>query len=178
MVICQKCGYDNELGRIFCHSCGTKLNLSEIKSVSQGGKSLARKKAGGIGKTIGRMINIAILVVVVSVISPTQARHVEPMPTAGQGGPVAATRRALAAATTGCPARTRCSATAAIRTAFVLPPVPRCHAARVRQPVPARSRGAAPSSSDPSPFGSPSTGSACPATSPPAMLAARPVLNA
>lgn len=68
MVICQKCGYDNELGRIFCHSCGTKLNLSEIKSVSQGGKSLARKKAGGIGKTIGRVVNVAILVVVVAVV--------------------------------------------------------------------------------------------------------------
>jgi hypothetical protein len=68
MVICQKCGYDNELGRIFCHSCGTKLDLSEIKSVSQGGKSLRRKKAGGFGKTIGRIINVAILVALLAVV--------------------------------------------------------------------------------------------------------------
>jgi hypothetical protein len=68
MVICQKCGYDNELGRIFCHSCGTKLNLSEIKSPSQGGKSLAKKKASSAGKTFGRIINIAILVAVIAVL--------------------------------------------------------------------------------------------------------------
>lgn len=69
MVICEKCGYDNELGRIFCHSCGAKLNLSEIKSASQGGKSLAKKKAGsGPWKTIRRTVNILILLVVVAVI--------------------------------------------------------------------------------------------------------------
>ena len=68
MVICQKCGYDNELGRIFCHSCGTKLDLSEIKSPSQGGKSLKKKKAGGTGKTIVRIINFAIVVVVIATI--------------------------------------------------------------------------------------------------------------
>ena len=68
MVICQKCGYDNELGRIFCHSCGTKLNLSEIKSPSQGGKSLKKKKAGGVGRTIGRIIYGAILLVVAAAI--------------------------------------------------------------------------------------------------------------
>lgn len=69
MVICQKCGYDNELGRIFCHSCGAKLDLTEIKSPSQGGKSLAKKKRGTpAGKIIRRTINIAILVIVVAVI--------------------------------------------------------------------------------------------------------------
>ena len=69
MVICQKCGYDNELGRIFCHSCGTKLDLSEIKSPSQGGKSLKKKKAGGAaGKTVVRFVNFAIVVVVIATI--------------------------------------------------------------------------------------------------------------
>jgi hypothetical protein len=68
MVICQKCGYDNELGRIFCHSCGTKLNLSEIKSTSQGGKSLKKKKAGGAGKTIVRIVNFAIVAAVIATI--------------------------------------------------------------------------------------------------------------
>lgn len=67
MVICQKCGYDNELGRIFCHSCGTKLDLSEIKSPSQGGKSLKKKKAGGIGRTLGRIVNFAILAALIAV---------------------------------------------------------------------------------------------------------------
>jgi len=68
MVICQKCGYDNELGRIFCHSCGTKLNLTEIKAPSQGGKSLKKKKTGGPGKILFRILNVAILAALVTVI--------------------------------------------------------------------------------------------------------------
>ena len=68
MVICSKCGYDNELGRIFCHSCGAKLNLSEIKSPSQGGKDLTKRKKSGSVRMLRRAINIIILVVVVTAI--------------------------------------------------------------------------------------------------------------
>ncbi|HXI85087.1 MAG TPA: zinc ribbon domain-containing protein [Verrucomicrobiae bacterium] len=68
MVICQKCGYDNELGRIFCHSCGAKLNLSEIKSPSQGGKDLTKKKKGGAVKALRRVVNIVVLLVVVGTL--------------------------------------------------------------------------------------------------------------
>jgi hypothetical protein len=67
MVICSKCGYDNELGRIFCHSCGAKLNLSEIKSPSQGGKDLTKKKkrkAGMLKRTIGVLILVGIAAVI------------------------------------------------------------------------------------------------------------------
>jgi hypothetical protein len=83
MLICQKCGYDNELGRIFCHSCGTKLDLSEIKSPSQGGKSLAKKKAGSdAGRIIRRTIDVAILVaVIVVVFLVVQVPNVRPIST-------------------------------------------------------------------------------------------------
>jgi hypothetical protein len=67
MVVCEKCGYDNELGRIFCHSCGAKLNLSEIKSPSQGGKSLAKKKTGS-WKPFWRMIEVLILLAVIAAL--------------------------------------------------------------------------------------------------------------
>ena len=30
MLICKKCGIDNPLGRVFCTSCGTKLDLSDV----------------------------------------------------------------------------------------------------------------------------------------------------
>jgi hypothetical protein len=67
MLTCSKCGYDNELGRIFCHSCGAKLDLSNIKSPSQGGAKL--KKKGGTGsKLVGRTIGILILVALIAVI--------------------------------------------------------------------------------------------------------------
>ena len=68
MVICQKCGYDNELGRIFCHSCGAKLNLSEIKSPSQGGKDLTKKKKRAAVRVLRQTINILILLVIVTVV--------------------------------------------------------------------------------------------------------------
>ncbi len=67
MVICPKCGYDNELGRIFCHSCGAKLNLSEIKSPSQGGKNLTKKKKGK-GGMLGRLIQVVVVLGIVAVI--------------------------------------------------------------------------------------------------------------
>src|SRR5580704_15167710 len=68
MVICSKCGYDNELGRIFCHSCGAKLNLSEIKAPGQGGKDLTKKKKGGKGKTLGRVVQVVVVALIITVI--------------------------------------------------------------------------------------------------------------
>ena len=68
MVICSKCGYDNELGRIFCHSCGAKLNLSEIKAPGQGGKDLTKKKKGGKGKTLGRVVQVVVVALIITVV--------------------------------------------------------------------------------------------------------------
>src|SRR5580704_13545867 len=86
MVICSKCGYDNELGRIFCHSCGAKLNLSEIKSPSQGGKSLAKKSAGTpAGRIVKRAINVVILVAIIAVFYlAAQVPPVRPISTANE----------------------------------------------------------------------------------------------
>jgi hypothetical protein len=67
MVICSKCGYDNELGRIFCHSCGAKLNLSEIKSPSQGGKDLTKRKKRK-GGMLTRLIQVVIVLAIIAVI--------------------------------------------------------------------------------------------------------------
>jgi hypothetical protein len=84
MVVCQKCGYDNELGRIFCHSCGAKLDLSEIKSPSQGGKSLAKKKTGS-WKPFWRMIEVLILLAVIAaVFFAMQVPSVRPISTSSE----------------------------------------------------------------------------------------------
>lgn len=32
MIICNKCGTDNQLGRVFCGKCGTKLDLRDMSS--------------------------------------------------------------------------------------------------------------------------------------------------
>jgi len=34
MIICGKCGVDNQLGRVFCTSCGAKLDLTNMSSQS------------------------------------------------------------------------------------------------------------------------------------------------
>src|ERR1700693_2000812 len=84
MVICSKCGYDNELGRIFCHSCGAKLNLSEIKSPSQGGKDLTkkRKRKGGM---LARLIQIVIaLAIVVTLVLVLQVPALRPISTSSE----------------------------------------------------------------------------------------------
>lgn len=81
MIVCSKCGYDNELGRIFCHSCGAKLDLSEIKSSSQGGAKLKKKSDAG-GKLLGRVIGIIILVALVAAIFlAAQVPSVRPLST-------------------------------------------------------------------------------------------------
>jgi hypothetical protein len=82
MIACSKCGYDNELGRIFCHSCGAKLDLTEIKSPSQGGKSLTKKSGGGVGKLLSRVVLIAILaIIVVILVLAFQVPNIRPIST-------------------------------------------------------------------------------------------------
>ncbi|MGA2604086.1 MAG: zinc-ribbon domain-containing protein [Verrucomicrobiia bacterium] len=85
MIVCSKCGYDNELGRIFCHSCGAKLDLTEIKSPSQGGKSLRKRIKGGAGKLVSRVVSIAILaVVVVALFLACQVPNIRPISTSSE----------------------------------------------------------------------------------------------
>lgn len=65
MLRCPKCGYDNELGRIFCHSCGAKLDLNQIKPPGRAGRRLRKK--GGVSATrlVRRVIEVAVLALVV-----------------------------------------------------------------------------------------------------------------
>ncbi len=64
MLTCPNCNYENELGRIFCHQCGTKLDLDQIKPPSRGGKSLA-KKSGSATRVLGWVVRLVILAAVV-----------------------------------------------------------------------------------------------------------------
>jgi len=59
MLICSKCGYDNQLGRIFCHSCGEKLDLTSVKPPTAAEKT-RRKVKRGIGRTLRMILGLAI----------------------------------------------------------------------------------------------------------------------
>ena len=68
MLICPKCGYDNELGRIFCHSCGDKLDLSNIKPATATEKKLRQAKRATTS-VVRRCVELAIVgVVVLSIV--------------------------------------------------------------------------------------------------------------
>ena len=60
MLICPQCGNDNELGRIFCHGCGTKLDLSSIKPPTAMEKKARRIKRGAM-RTLRIAVDLIIL---------------------------------------------------------------------------------------------------------------------
>ena len=59
MLECPKCKFNNELGRIFCHQCGTKLDLSQIKPPTEGAKMRRRVKRN-VARTTRTLIELAI----------------------------------------------------------------------------------------------------------------------
>src|SRR2546422_2604318 len=65
MLQCQKCGFDNELGRIFCHQCGTKLDLTQIKAPGHGGKKLRRKGDWSVRKIVKWVVDLVLLALLV-----------------------------------------------------------------------------------------------------------------
>jgi len=67
MIVCSKCGYDNELGRIFCHSCGAKLDLTEVRAPGKG-RRMFKRTGGGARKLFSRLVSIAVLAVIVVVL--------------------------------------------------------------------------------------------------------------
>ena len=63
MLECPKCGFNNELGRIFCHQCGNKLDLEKIKAPTKGARMRRRMKSGA-----SRLIRIVIETAVAGVL--------------------------------------------------------------------------------------------------------------
>lgn len=62
MLECPKCQFDNELGRIFCHACGTKLDLSKIKPPTQGAK-MRRRVKNRVVSTVRLVIELVLIAV-------------------------------------------------------------------------------------------------------------------
>jgi hypothetical protein len=78
MLKCQKCNYENELGRIFCHQCGTKLDLDKIKPGSHSAPKIKRKGALTTARVVSRVVNLAIVAVVIwAIYLMVQIPHIE-----------------------------------------------------------------------------------------------------
>ncbi len=81
MVSCPKCGYSNELGRIFCHKCGVKLDLEEVRPPAARGV-----QARGPGWSAKRIVGLAVrLVVLVGVV--VMVALVLQVPPSGESNP-------------------------------------------------------------------------------------------
>jgi len=65
MLTCGKCGTDNPLGRIFCGSCGSKLDMSDMSAEAVASQP-ARRRSSGSGRS-GRSGGIILLIVVMVV---------------------------------------------------------------------------------------------------------------
>ena len=65
MLVCPKCSFDNELGRIFCHQCGAKLDLDKIKPTSGPGRIVRRKRRGGWKRVVGWIIEGGLMAAIV-----------------------------------------------------------------------------------------------------------------
>lgn len=67
MLICDKCGYDNQLGRIFCHSCGAKLEISHIHAPI-GNEKKRKQIKRGLTRTVRASIKLGLAGVVLLTI--------------------------------------------------------------------------------------------------------------
>jgi hypothetical protein len=65
MLTCPKCEYENELGRIFCHQCGNKLDLSQIKAPGHGGKRLKKRGQANPKKILRLALDALVLGLIV-----------------------------------------------------------------------------------------------------------------
>jgi len=73
MLICPKCGNDNELGRIFCHQCGDRLDLSSIKppSVAERKRRLFKAEAIRSTRFLVNLVILGVLILAVALICLT-----------------------------------------------------------------------------------------------------------
>jgi len=59
MLQCPKCKFENELGRIFCHQCGNKLDLNQVKPATEGAR-IRRRVALSTGRLLRVLIELAL----------------------------------------------------------------------------------------------------------------------
>lgn len=80
MILCPKCSFDNELGRIFCHQCGAKLDLDKIKPTSGPGRIVRRKKQASPRRLWRIAIEVVMLAVFIWVIYlMTRTPEIQPL---------------------------------------------------------------------------------------------------
>ncbi len=79
MFKCSKCGASNEMGNLFCRTCGERLDMQavedEIKRSQQGFSKARIKKAAGIGRKLMSLLLLLLFVaILVGLFIPAKLR--------------------------------------------------------------------------------------------------------
>lgn len=64
MLICTECGKDNQLGRVFCASCGAKLDLSGMTSDA----IIETQSSGGVVKRHWAKVVVLVVLLIVAIM--------------------------------------------------------------------------------------------------------------
>jgi len=75
MVLCKKCGADNPLGRVFCGSCGIRLDLSNLSSDDMA----AKKSSIPLMKTLLPKILPVLVVLLALPVALAAWPHMQPL---------------------------------------------------------------------------------------------------
>lgn len=68
MIKCTKCGFENQMGAIFCRGCGEKINMNDLNPEALAEKKKEQEKAEGKGKhTVRNIVGVVILLLVLAV---------------------------------------------------------------------------------------------------------------
>jgi len=77
MILCPKCSFDNEMGRIFCHQCGAKLDLDRSSRRADRAGLVRRKEAapprvrGASGASGIEVVLLAVFIWVIYLMTRT-----------------------------------------------------------------------------------------------------------
>ena len=66
-IKCTKCGAENRLGAIFCHSCGERLDMNAVEE--QIGQEREKEKTKSVFKIIRRIISFLLLLAVLGLLA-------------------------------------------------------------------------------------------------------------
>ena len=66
-IKCTKCGAENRLGAIFCHSCGERLDMNAVEE--QIGQEREKEKTRNVFRTIRSVISYLLLLAVIAILA-------------------------------------------------------------------------------------------------------------
>ena len=66
-IKCTKCGAENRLGAIFCHSCGERLDMNSVED--QIGQEREKEKTKNVFKKIRTVISLLLLLAIIAILA-------------------------------------------------------------------------------------------------------------